>query len=93
MLAVEMTNERIIDLTLYNILHISSFYSNFISISKIYSLGLAITFSENNIVASFRDKRIAIYRVLYRRLYHVKIVGEPKVLIVSLVQKLCSMDG
>jgi len=78
-----MTNGRIIDLTLYNILHTPSFYSNFISIPKIYSLGLAIIFSKNDIVASFRDKRIAIYGVLYRGLYHVKIVGEPKVLIVS----------
>jgi len=56
------------------------------------SLGLAITFSKNNIMASFSDRRIAIYEVQYKRFYHVKIVGELKVFMASSAQKLCFID-
>ena len=92
-LVVEVTDERIIDLTLYNILHMPSLYSNLILISKICSLGLTITFSKNNIMASFSYGRIMICVVWYRELYHIKMVRELKVFMVSSVQKLCFIDG
>ena len=62
-LVVEMTDERIIDLTLYNILYMPSLHSNLILISKICGLGSAVIFGENNIIASFSDRRMAIYEV------------------------------
>jgi len=70
-LAVEVTDERIIDLTLYDILHMPGLHSNLILIPKIYGLGLAMTFSKNNVMASFSDRRMAIYGVQYKGLYHV----------------------
>jgi len=86
-----VTNGRIIDLTLYDVLHIPGLYSNPILIPKICSLGLAMIFSKNNIMASFSDRKIAIHEVQYEKLYHVKIVGELKVFMTSSVQKLYSI--
>jgi len=87
-----VTNRRIIDLTLCDVLHIPDLHSNLISIPKICGLDLVITFSKNNVIASFSDRRMVIYRVQYEELYHVKTVGEPKVFIASSVQRLCSID-
>jgi len=54
-------------------------------IPKICGLSLAVTFGENDVVISFSDRRIIIYKVQYEELYHVKTVEEPKVFITKLV--------
>jgi len=84
-IVVKIANERIIDLTLYNILHILSLYFNFISISKIFVLGLAITFKENEVITSFGNSKTAIYGIRHVDLYHVRIVDEPKTFVIKLV--------
>jgi len=60
-IVVEKANGRIIDLTLYNILHTLSLYFNFISISKIFGLGLAITFRENEVITGAKYFIMLIY--------------------------------
>jgi len=72
--------------------NISGLYSNLTSIPKIYSLSLIVTFSKNNVIASFSDRRIVIYSVQYKELYHVKTVGELKAFIASSAQRPYSID-
>ena len=87
-IAVEIVNEIIIDLTLYNVLYTPNLYSNLIFISKIYILDLAITFRENEIIASLDDDKTAIYSIKHKSLYYFRIVDKPKTFIVKLMQKL-----
>lgn len=92
-LAVKIANRKIINLILYDVLHTPSLHFNLISILKICRLGLTMIFSKNNIVISFSNERIAIYKVQYRGLYYIKIVGELKIFLAKLVQKPYSINN
>jgi len=52
-MTIEVENRRMIDLTLYNVLHTLGLHSNLISILKICNLGLEVHFRTDDIIAKF----------------------------------------
>lgn len=84
-IVAEMVNGRIIDLTLYDILHILDLHSSLISISNICRLSWAVTFGDNKIIARLSNSRIAIYSIRHGSLYYVRTVDELRVFVMKLM--------
>jgi len=59
-MAIKVENGRVIDLTLWNILHTPELHSNLILIPKICGLGLDVQFGEKEVVVKFSSGCTAI---------------------------------
>ena len=76
-----------VNLILQNILYISEFHSNLISILRICSQELGIIFRLNMVTAWFLDEGMVIKGIWRNRLYLVNILKIPQVFLAHFLQK------
>jgi len=62
-MAIEVENRRVVDLTLWDVLHTPGLHSNLISIPKVCRLGLDVQFGEKDVVAKFSDGCTTIHGI------------------------------
>ena len=91
-MAIEVKNERVVDLTLQNVLHTPELHSNLILIPKVCGLGLDVQFGEKEVVAKFSDGHTAIHGIQRNGLYLVKVLHKPIVMHTRSIVRATSLD-
>jgi len=92
-ITIEIENGKIIDLILRDMLYTPGLHSNLIFILKICKLSLDVIFGVEDMIAKFKDRKIAILEVYHNKIYLVRVIYEPLALNIRLVRKVISLEN